>query len=69
MLFRSAAQVEELAERESALAAEFAQFREEELAHRDQAVAEGAREAPAYGLLAAVVGAGCRAAIKISEKI
>jgi ubiquinone biosynthesis monooxygenase Coq7 len=64
-----AAQVEELAVREPALSAELAGFREEELAHRDEAVDEGAREAPAYGLLAAVIGAGCRAAIKISEKI
>jgi ubiquinone biosynthesis monooxygenase Coq7 len=64
-----AAQVEELAEREPALSAELAGFRDEELAHRDQAVDEGAREAPGYALLAAVIGAGCRAAIKISEKI
>jgi len=64
-----AAQIEELAEREPELAAELAAFRDEELAHRDQALEEGAREAPGYGLLAAAIGAGCRAAIKISEKI
>jgi 3-demethoxyubiquinol 3-hydroxylase len=62
-------QVEELARREPELAAELAQFRDEELAHRDLAVGEGAREAPGYGLLAAVIRTGCRAAIKISEKI
>ena len=39
------------------------------MAHRDQAVAEGAREARGYPLLAAVIRAGCRAAIAISEKI
>ena len=39
------------------------------LAHRDQAVEEGAREAPGYRLLSAVIGAGCRVAIKISEKV
>ena len=33
------------------------------------AVAEGAREAPGYRLLAAVIRAGCKAAIRISEKI
>ena len=46
-----------------------AHLRDEELAHRDQAVEEGAHEAPAYALLSAAIGAGCRVAIKISEKI
>lgn len=64
-----AGQVAELASREPELAAELAKFREEELAHRDLAVEEGAREAPGYGLLSAVIRAGCRAAIRISEKI
>jgi ubiquinone biosynthesis monooxygenase Coq7 len=64
-----AGQIAELHSREPELAAELAAFREEELAHRDQALAEGARQAPAYPLLAAVIRAGCRAAIKISEKI
>jgi len=64
-----AGQIEELADRDPELAAELAKFRDEELAHRDTAVEEGAREAPAYALLSAVIGAGCRAAIKISEKL
>ncbi|MBS0410655.1 MAG: demethoxyubiquinone hydroxylase family protein [Proteobacteria bacterium] len=64
-----AGQIAELGDRDPALAAELSQFRDEELAHRDHAVAEGAREAPGYGLLAAVIRAGCKAAIKISEKI
>ena len=64
-----AGQVAELADRDPALAAELAKFREEELAHRDLAVEEGAKDAPAYGLLSAMIGAGCRAAIKISEKL
>jgi ubiquinone biosynthesis monooxygenase Coq7 len=54
---------------EPALAAELAGFRDEEIAHRDLAAEEGAREAPGYRLLSAVIGAGCRAAIKLSEKI
>lgn len=62
-------QVTELAEREPALAEELARFRDEELAHRDLAIEEGARETPGYGLLSAVIRAGCRTAIKISEKI
>src|SRR3954467_5886681 len=57
-----AAQIAELSEREPDLAAELSKFRDEELEHRDQAVAEGARDAPAYALLTAVVRAGCRTA-------
>jgi ubiquinone biosynthesis monooxygenase Coq7 len=64
-----ASQIDELAALEPELAAELAKFRDEELAHRDQAVEEGAREAPGYRLLSAVIGAGCRAAIKLSEKV
>lgn len=62
-------QVGELKDSEPELAAIFAQFREDELSHRDLAIEEGAHEAPAYGLLSAVITAGCRAAIKITEKI
>ncbi len=64
-----AGQIEEIATSEPDLAAELTQFRAEELAHRDQAVAAGARQAPGYPLLAAIIRVGCRAAIKISEKI
>lgn len=64
-----ARQVEELREREPELAETLSRFRDDELAHRDQAVEEGAREAPGYPLLSAVIRAGCRAAIRISEKI
>ena len=64
-----AGQVAELAEREPELAAELSGFRDEELAHMDLAVEEGAREAPAYPLLAAAIRLGCRTAIRISEKI
>jgi len=64
-----ASQIAELGAREPELAAELTQFRDDEMAHRDQAVAEGARDAPGYPLLAAVIRAGCRAAIAISEKV
>jgi ubiquinone biosynthesis monooxygenase Coq7 len=46
-----------------------AEFQADELEHRDTAVAHGAEEAPAYPLMSAVVRAGCRAAIRISEKL
>ena len=64
-----AGQIAELADDEPALAKDLARFRDEELAHRDEAVRSGAKQAPGYGLLSAVIGAGCRAAIAISEKI
>jgi ubiquinone biosynthesis monooxygenase Coq7 len=64
-----AGQIAELRARAPELAAELAQFRDEELAHRDEAVAAGAHDAPAHGLLAGVIRAGCRIAIAISEKI
>ena len=44
-------------------------FRNDELRHRDEAIEHGAREAPGYPLLSAVIRAGCRAAIRISEKV
>jgi ubiquinone biosynthesis monooxygenase Coq7 len=62
-------QIDELEKREPELAAELKQFREDELSHRDQAIAEGAQSAPGYGLLSAVIRAGCRGAIAISEKV
>ena len=64
-----AGQIAELQSRDPDLAAELSRFRDEELAHRDLAVEEGAREAPGYSLLAAVIRTGCRAAIKLSEKV
>lgn len=64
-----AGQIAEIAESEPALADELARFRDDELAHRDEAVASGAREAPGYPLLAAAIRAGCRAAIRLSERL
>lgn len=64
-----AGQVTELERQEPDLAADLSRFRDDELHHRDQAVESGAREAPGYGLLTAVIQAGCRAAIRVSEKL
>ena len=63
------AQVEEIKDEEPELAATFAQFREDELHHRDIAVEGGAKEAPAYAFLSRFIQAGCHAAIKITKKI
>ena len=48
---------------------QFIQFREDELHHRDIAIEEGAKDAPGYGVLSRVIQAGCRVAIKVSEKV
>lgn len=62
-------QIAEVAERDPDLAAELTGFRDEEIAHHDHAVEQGAREAPGYRLLSAVIRTGCRAAIKLSERV
>ena len=62
-------QIAELADRDPALAAELTKFRDEELAHHDHAVDHGSREAPGYRLLSAVIRTGCRAAIRLSERL
>jgi len=64
-----AGQIAELATRDPALAADLTQFRDDELAHRDEAVAHGAKDAPGYPLLTAVIRIGCKTAIKLSEKL
>ncbi|MEG9862306.1 MAG: demethoxyubiquinone hydroxylase family protein [Parvularculales bacterium] len=46
-----------------------AECREDEAHHRERAIAEGAKEAPAYDVLSSVIKAGCRLAIRISERI
>ena len=64
-----AGQIDELRPREPELADALSTYRDDELGHRDQAVAGGARDAPGYALLSAVIGAGCRAAIRLAEKV
>lgn len=64
-----AAQAAALADDEAPLRATINRFRNEELEHRDIALANEAELAPGYRLLTAVIKAGCRAAIRISERI
>ncbi len=45
------------------------EFQAEELEHKETALAHGAEQAVAYPLVSAVIRAGCRAAIRLSEKI
>ena len=44
-------------------------FREDELAHRNEALAHGAADTPGYWILSEAIKAGCRLAIRLSEKI
>ena len=51
------------------LAAMITEFREDERNHRDAALAAGAERAPGYALLSGLIRLGCRAAIRISERV
>lgn len=64
-----AGQAQELGEREPELKTLIERFREDEMGHRETALTEGAEEAPGYPLMRALIKAGCRAAIRLSEKI
>lgn len=63
------AQEAALGEDEAPLRADIAKFRAEELEHRDIGLQHEAEQAPAYRLLSAAIKAGCKVAIKASEKI
>ena len=62
-------QADILGEDERELRATVERFRDEELEHRDIAVEHDGREARHYSLLRKVIQRGCRAAIKIAEKV
>ena len=64
-----AAQIVALGESDPALKQTVSDFRADEAAHRNTALAEGAEEAKGYKLLSTAIKAGCRVAIKLSEKI
>ena len=51
------------------LSADIAEFRAEEIEHRDTARAAGAERAPAYPLLTGAIRAACRVAIGLSKRI
>jgi len=64
-----AKQAEQLGKDESALHETISRFRDEELEHRDIAVEHDGREARHYAMLRSVIQTGCRAAIKIAERV
>ncbi len=62
-------QLDALGDSDPELAEVVAEFRAEEVEHRDTALAEGAEKAPAYPLLTGAIRLGCRAAIALSRRI
>ncbi len=64
-----AAQTAELGTDEPELSSTIETFRAEELEHRDIGLANEAEMAPAYRLLTRVIKAGCKVAIKVSERV
>src|ERR1700742_33588 len=64
-----AAQIEALGESDPYFKKTVEDFGADEAAHRQTALDNGAEQAPGYRLLSEAIKAGCRVAIKLSEKI
>ena len=62
-------QLETLGDSDPELSDMIEEFRTDERAHRDAALAAGAERAPAYPLVSAAIRLGCRVAIRLSERI
>lgn len=62
-------QIASLGDRDPLLKQTVEDFRADEAAHRQLALDHGAEQAPGYKLLSEAIKAGCRVAIKLSEKI
>jgi ubiquinone biosynthesis monooxygenase Coq7 len=64
-----ASQAAALGEDESELRATVEKFREEEIAHKNEALASGAEQAPGYAALTAAIKAGSKLAIWLSTRV
>ena len=62
-------QLDALGDEDPELASTIAEFRAEEIEHRDTAIAAGAEQAPAFPLLSGAIRLGCRIAIGLSRHI
>ncbi|HEU0098543.1 MAG TPA: demethoxyubiquinone hydroxylase family protein [Allosphingosinicella sp.] len=62
-------QIRALGDDEPDLADTIRRFRDEELEHRDTALAAGAEDAFGYPILSSLIRAGCRIAIALSKRI
>jgi ubiquinone biosynthesis monooxygenase Coq7 len=65
---RQAAALEADGEARAEFKATIEKFRAEEIQHRETAIEHGAEEAPGYRVLSETIKAGCRLAIKLSER-
>lgn len=64
-----AAQVDRLSESEADLKTLIGESRADELAHREEALAQGAEGAAGFGALSAAIKFGCRVAIRLTERL
>jgi len=62
-------QLDELGDTDGELSEAIADFRAEEVEHRETAIKAGAENAPAYPILSGMIRLGCRAAIALSTRI
>jgi ubiquinone biosynthesis monooxygenase Coq7 len=62
-------QLDELGDEDPELSADIAEFRADELEHRDTAREAGATTAAGYPVLTAAIRAGCKLAIELSKRI
>jgi 3-demethoxyubiquinol 3-hydroxylase len=62
-------QLEELGQSDPELSAAIADFRADEVEHKEAAMAAGAERAFAYPVMSAAIRMGCRAAIALSKRI
>ena len=62
-------QLDELGDDDPELCADIAEFRAEELEHRETARQAGAQRAPAYPVLTGAIRAACRVAIALSKRV
>jgi ubiquinone biosynthesis monooxygenase Coq7 len=63
------AQLDELGDDDPELAGMIREFRDDERAHRETALAAGAEQTPGYPLLSGAIRLGCRMAIRLAERI
>ena len=62
-------QLQELGDTDPELSAAITEFQAEEVDHRETAMAHGAQNAPAYGLLSGIIRLGCRVAIATAKRV
>lgn len=62
-------QIQALGEAQPQLRQDIERFRAEEIEHHDIGLEHGARQAPAYGLLSALIRTGCKAAIAVAKRV